>query len=65
MCYIRTGFQTHSAPLSHLARPFKYDSSIVEHFVQTSEKVKLRKRDLEKWVHASEQKPEARLSLIF
>lgn len=45
--------------LHYVVRPWKYDSSILEFFVQTADKVSVRRSDLEKVMRASEATPEA------
>ena len=40
--------------LDIVCRAFRYDSNLSEYFVQTSDTVKLKRADLEKWMQASD-----------
>ena len=42
-----------------MSRPWRYDSEQTEYFVQTSDTVKLKKSELERWLHTKDGSEEA------
>lgn len=45
--------------LNLATRPFKYDDTQLEYFIETSERVRIKKSDLEKVRHLEELDPQA------
>lgn len=42
----------------HLSRKYKYDANVTEYFVQTSDTVKVKRSQLDRWMQAEEKAQE-------
>lgn len=68
-CSVCSLFKGQSVPVAFLScnvcRAFRYDSNQSEYFVQTSDTVKVKRADLDRWMQASDAGDEASTRRIF